>query len=535
MTEAPNPTTLVPGQQDTARPITIAVNAIGGQGGGVLAEWSVHLADTNGYYAQYTSVPGVAQRTGATIYYLEIYPESAVPADGRPPILALMPAAGDVDVVIASELMEAGRAMIRNLVTPDRTTLIASSHRVYGILEKAAMGDGTADPGVIREAARRQAKAFIDFDMDALAADAGTVISSVLFGALAGAGALPFPREAFEKIIVDGKRAVKTNLAGFASGFDGAKQALEGRSDAPVKVVDPDETILREKATTEAGRAIIERIIAEFPKQAHAFLYEGAKKCADALDHTYVHEYLDKAAGVAALDTEDSKELTAETARYLALWMAYEDTIRVADLKTRASRFERVREEVRALPGQLVYTTEFMHPRYVEVCEAMPAFLGGFLMKQKWLEKLTSPLFSKGRFVKSAKLRGFLLLTAVATMRPIKRITLRHKLEHQRMNAWLERVKTAAGRDYAFAVQIVKAQQLIKGYSDTHQRGLKNFTAIMEAVETHRSMTAGQLEGLTRAALQDETGKKLEAALDALTAHPEAADLAAWAKEAEAV
>ncbi|MDB5467849.1 MAG: indolepyruvate oxidoreductase subunit, partial [Phenylobacterium sp.] len=89
------------------RPITIAITAIGGQGGGVLADWIVSLADANGYLAQYTSVAGVAQRTGATIYYLELFPEAAARAAAREPVLALMPVMGDVDVVLAAELMEA--------------------------------------------------------------------------------------------------------------------------------------------------------------------------------------------------------------------------------------------------------------------------------------------------------------------------------------------------------------------------------------------------------------------------------------------
>jgi indolepyruvate ferredoxin oxidoreductase beta subunit len=96
--------------------ITIAILAMGGEGGGVLADWLVDLAEQNGYYAQTTSVPGVAQRTGATVYYLEMFPETATPA-GRMPVMALSPIPGDVDVVIASELMEAGRALQRGLVT----------------------------------------------------------------------------------------------------------------------------------------------------------------------------------------------------------------------------------------------------------------------------------------------------------------------------------------------------------------------------------------------------------------------------------
>lgn len=54
-----------------SRPITMAVLAMGGEGGGVLADWCIDIAEHSGYWAQTTSVPGVAQRTGATIYYLE--------------------------------------------------------------------------------------------------------------------------------------------------------------------------------------------------------------------------------------------------------------------------------------------------------------------------------------------------------------------------------------------------------------------------------------------------------------------------------
>jgi len=122
-----------------ARILKIAILAMGGEGGGVLADWVVDLAEHTGWLAQTTSVPGVAQRTGATIYYVEMYPEAQAKTDGAEPVFALMPLPGDVDVVLASELMECGRAVQRGLVTPDRTTLVASTHRVYSIAEKTAM------------------------------------------------------------------------------------------------------------------------------------------------------------------------------------------------------------------------------------------------------------------------------------------------------------------------------------------------------------------------------------------------------------
>src|SRR5512133_2016451 len=136
-------------------PIKIAILAMGGEGGGVLADWLVDLGEANGWLAQTTSVPGVAQRTGATIYYVELYPGGDAERDGADPVLALMPLPGDVDVVLASELMECGRAVQRGLVTADRTTLIASTHRVYSITEKTALGDGRADSGNLLAHARR--------------------------------------------------------------------------------------------------------------------------------------------------------------------------------------------------------------------------------------------------------------------------------------------------------------------------------------------------------------------------------------------
>jgi indolepyruvate ferredoxin oxidoreductase beta subunit len=163
------------------RPIAIAITAMGGQGGGVLADWIVSLAEAEGWVAQSTSVPGVAQRTGATIYYVEIIRAPA----GAQPVLALMPVPGDVDVVIAAELMEAGRAMQRGLVSPDRTVLIASTHRSLSMLEKIKPGDGTADGAPVLDAGAALARRFLAADMQALAERHGSVISAALFGALA--------------------------------------------------------------------------------------------------------------------------------------------------------------------------------------------------------------------------------------------------------------------------------------------------------------------------------------------------------------
>ena len=140
----------------------MAILAMGGEGGGVLADWCVDMAEHCGYWAQTTSVPGVAQRTGTTIYYLEFFPKFGEP--NAEPILSTMAAPGEVDIVIASELMEAGRAVQRGFVTPTLTTFIASTHRVYSMAEKMALGDGRVDSDVLLHSARNAARVFIPSD-----------------------------------------------------------------------------------------------------------------------------------------------------------------------------------------------------------------------------------------------------------------------------------------------------------------------------------------------------------------------------------
>src|SRR6195256_2854805 len=91
------------------RPITILIAALGGEGGGLLTDWIVTAAETRGFPVQSTSIPGVAQRTGATTYYIEIVPVPASELGGKRPVLALTPGIADIDIALASELMEAGR------------------------------------------------------------------------------------------------------------------------------------------------------------------------------------------------------------------------------------------------------------------------------------------------------------------------------------------------------------------------------------------------------------------------------------------
>jgi indolepyruvate ferredoxin oxidoreductase, beta subunit len=494
-------------------PIKIAILAMGGEGGGVLADWILDLAEHNGYIAQTTSVPGVAQRTGATIYYVELYPRALADRDGGNPVLALMPLPGDVDVVLASELMEAGRAVQRGLVTPDRTTLIASTHRVYSISEKTALGDGRADSANLLAHARHAARRLVRFDMAQAAEQAGSVISAVLFGALAGTGVLPFSRAQFEATIARGGVGVKPSLQAFAKGYEQAG-------------TDPDALPMAGPIAPVAGaaaaqvtprdpqiRALIERIDSAFPAAARSMLIEGARRLVDYQDPAYAQLYLDRLARI-GLPAQGEPLLLQESARHLALWMSYEDTIRVAELKTRATRFERVRGEVRVKDDQVLAIHEFMHPRLEEICDTLPARLGRWLAGSGWPRRLVERFTRKGRVVATSSLRGFLMLYLVAGMKRWRRGTLRYAAETQRIERWLAQIAQAAAFNPRLAVEVAQCQRLVKGYGDTHARGLQNFESVMAAVQrAGAALAPATLRELRDAALADEHGDQLRATL----------------------
>jgi indolepyruvate ferredoxin oxidoreductase beta subunit len=492
------------------QPIKIAILAMGGEGGGVLADWIVNLGEACGFVAQSTSVPGVAQRTGATIYYVELFADAQSGPRTQRPVLALMPMPGDVDIVLASELMEAGRAVNRGLVTQDRTTLLASTHRVYSIAEKSAMGDGRVDSAELLRQTHAAAKRAVCFDMAQAAERCGSVISAVLFGALCGAGVLPFSRRQFEATIERGAVGVEPSLRAFKCGLDMA-------SDSPDTSQPPTET--RAVAVPACGEvaALLERVGREFPTPTHSLLREGIRRLIDYQDPAYAALYLDRLVHLRAESGVVDERLLGETARHLALWMSYEDTIRVADLKTRGARFERVRHEVGATPAQALDIGEFLHPRMEEICETLPTSLGRWLLRPHLAHRLLARCTRSGRIVKTTSLGGFLLLYLLGRWRHGRRCTLRYSLETRRIEAWLRRIALVARDNPALALELAQCQRLVKGYGDTHARGLKNFETLMGVVDRHRGALApATLSDLRGAALADERGRTLHEQLTRL-------------------
>lgn len=490
--------------------IKVAIYAVGGQGGGVLTGWIEALARAQGFAAQATSVAGVSQRTGATIYYVEMAPMA-----GGQPVFSLMPAAGDVDVMIAAEWMEAGRAIIRGFVTPDRTTLIASTHRNLAVSEKMVPGDGVADAEAVREAAIQTAKRLLAADFEAVAVKNGSVISSTLFGALAASGALPFPRAAFEEAIrQSGGKGIEASIRAFGAGFDAALHGDIGKNEPEPGVTDT--TVRGPARLMAAWEKLMERVSA-LPAPVAEMAEHGLRKVVGFQDIAYGSDYLDRLAGVLARDRAPW-DLSVQAAKYIANAMCYDDVIRVADLKTRGSRFQRIRGEMGAKDQQLMQLTEFMHPRAEEIAGILPRKWGARVAASPKAMARLNRWFGHGRRIRTDSFRGYAMLYVLGGMKFWRRRTLRHAQEVAHLEAWLNRAMAEVDRNYPLAVELIRCRRLIKGYSDTHTRGLSKFDRVLAAIDlvAGREDAADWARRLREAALQDEEGKDLDGAIQTI-------------------
>ena len=451
--------------------INMVIAALGGEGGGVLTNWLIMAAEQSGWWCQSTSLAGVAQRTGATIYYLEFMPrQNGMP----PPVMSLFPAQGDIDIAVASEIAEAGRMISRGFISPDKSVLIASDHRVFGITEKSATGDGSVDRDLILEMGERYGRAFIHFDMSEIVQRHGTVISAALLGAIAGSGALPFEQSYFRDLLASGGSA-EANLAAFDESFRRAQSGGVG------EYVPPE---IKAFSLPEASNALGERWlprIADLPAALQEMAYHSVNRLIDYQDEAYAEEWLSRVSALIDRDLDrESYSLAQEAGRHLALWMAFEDIPRVAQLKVRPDRESMIRSEVKAAAGQPVAVAEFFHPRIEEVAALLPVSWGSALLRsqtaKRWLSRLLGP-----RTLRTDRVSMQVLLRGLASVRRFRRSTFGYAHERKMIDRWYDAVLSADEHDMAMVIAALGG--MVKGYGETRYRTTSRLMQILDYLE----------------------------------------------------
>jgi indolepyruvate ferredoxin oxidoreductase, beta subunit len=485
------------------RPIKLLIAALGGEGGAVLTNWIVTAAESLGFAVQSTSIPGVAQRTGATTYYIEIMPASPETLNSRRPVFALVPGIGDVDLVVTSELLEAGRAVGGGFVTPDRTMLIASTHRIFAMAEKIQMGDGRLDAGKLLQGIAEHARASLLLDLDEIARENGAMLNAVMLGAIAGTGGLPIPDEAFAAAIEAEGKAAEANLRGFRAGLEAARRA---------KIV----TIAPVAKQTEPIPSAVDEM-ADVPEAARAIVAEGVRRLTAYQNQAYARRYLERLKPIAAADRTAgiAGKLLAETARHLAVRMSFEDVIRVAEAKLEPARLQRIAREIGAAPDEPFTVIEFFKPGIEELASLLPSFLARPILRiserRGWLGRVYL-----GMHVKTTSVSGYLKLRLLASIKPLRPRSHRFREEQRAIESWLGLIGEAAPRSGELALEIAECARLVKGYGDTLKRGAGNYRAIEDRIvrpALDGRMTAGRatdaIASARAAALADPEGEGL--------------------------
>ncbi len=492
------------------RPITLLIAALGGEGGGVLTQWIVSAAEKAGFPVQSTSIPGVAQRTGATTYYIEIFPVPAHELAGRRPVLALTPGVGDIDIAVASELLETGRTVSNGFVTRDRTHVIGSLSRFFAMDEKIAMGDGRFDRDRLIKVIRDNSRDALLIDMEALARQSGSIINAVMFGAIAGSGRLPLKPEQFEAAIRDDGKSVESNLRGFHAGYEAARANAQ-----PAPLVDKK----KNAATTPA---LVEHEVARtFPAVAQVVGLEGVRRLIGYQSVAYAWLYLSRLRPIIEADQAAGTQgkLLKEVARHLAVRMSYEDVVRVAQAKIAPARMRRIAREELHAAGEPYSVHDFLKPGIEEMCQLLPSFLARPILRlaerKGWLGRVYF-----GMEINSTSISGYLRFLFLAGLRPLRPYGHRYKQEQLQIDSWLALIREGARSSPALALEIAECARLIKGYGDTHARGLSNYRIIEDRVirpalagQIPQAAAADAIANARTAALLDPDGESLSKCL----------------------
>ncbi|MBP8294608.1 MAG: indolepyruvate oxidoreductase subunit beta family protein [Burkholderiales bacterium] len=529
-----------------AEPITLLLCALGGEGGGVLSEWLVAAAREAGYAVQSTSVPGVAQRTGATTYYVEVFPVPVAELGGRQPVFSLYPVPGALDALVSSELLETVRQIGNGMASRARTLIITSSARVLTTNERMQMADGRVPPAPLADIVREHSLMHHVFDMDGITRESGTIVSAVMFGAIAASGVLPVPRGACEAVIRAGGKGAEASLRGFArawdqvsaerervafvgnvlggaatpalsaaaTAYDGAMPAAASLSFASPATTSPAAAFaaatLPGPAAT-AGTALPAAIAARFPSAVHDMLALGCVRLVEYQDAAYRDLYLERLERVLAAERTgaaaggDARDwaTTRTAARYLALWMAYDDIVRVAELKARASRAGRVRREVRVADGELLRVYDYFKPGIPEIAALLPPRWAGALMRwDRGRQSRGQPSFALPLKIGTHGVAGMLALRALAGLKGLRRHGSRYAQEQQAIERWLAAVETGARLDWTLGNEIAECGRLIKGYGSTNERGKNNLLHVIAHLAGSANGAAGtsSASDVTRAA-----------------------------------
>ncbi len=469
-------------QQPAAdRSVRALIGTVGGQGGGVLSDWFVRGLLNAGWQPQSIGLLGLSQRAGSVIYYLEARPESD--SGQAPPVLSPFAVPGDVDLILAQEFLELGRLLQGGFAAPG-CQIIANTYRYLGTLEKMPAEGGVYPTEVIRKAAEELSDNTWLFHAQHMVTEAGlSNLSSnaVLLGAVIASPAFNLPAEPFHQAIRDAGSNVSDNLKAFDLGYSMMRDGTLPRAHFDEKPALDWQQMAdhREQQLTAKLRGPYRKLLADaqqkLPARLNTVLAEALYQLIDYQDENYARAYL---AMVEEFKGDD--ELCAVYAQHLALWLTYEDSPRVAQIKTRPSRFQQLAKEHGVKPGQKMLVEDFLAPDPQQLYGILPPALAEAVRK-------IGPRFSDDfenisleMKVKTSSLWGYWTMSLVAWTRRFRTGSWRHQQEMGHIGQWQQAVRDWRQQAPELALLAADSGRVVKGYGRVRELALADLQLFLD-------------------------------------------------------
>jgi indolepyruvate ferredoxin oxidoreductase beta subunit len=377
------------------------------------------------------------------------------------------------------------------------------------------MGDGRRPEGPLLDVIAAHSLRHHVMDMARLCQESGTLVSAVMLGAMAGSGLLPFTRNHYEAVLAGRGKAAQASLRGFASAFD-----LVTRQREQAQYV---EQVMKPAAPVLAASAVLPNDVAtKFPTVLHPLMGLAHQRLVEYQGPAYARLYVQRLGRLLEAESasaDATRPVTAEATRWLALWMAFDDIIRVADLKSRASRWDRVTQEVKAKEGDVLKVYDHFKPGVPELAALLPQSLANRLLRWDRARVANGKApWSMPLKVARHALWGMASLRFLASLRVLRPLGSRYATEQALIEEWLGGIESATRLSPALGLELARCGQLIKGYGSTNERGKDNLLHILRHVCGAASKLplherAAAVAQVRQAALQDEAGQALDQAL----------------------
>ena len=465
-------------QQQQNRSVRALIGTVGGQGGGVLSDWLVRGLLNSGWQAQSIGLLGLSQRAGSVIYYLE-----ASPVGDTPPILSPFAVPGDVDLILAQEFLELGRLLQGGFAAKD-CNIVANTYRYLGTLEKMPAEGGVYPIDVIQTAAETLSDNTWLFHAQNMVTEAGlSYLSSnaILLGAVVASPSFNLPVEPFHQAISDAGSNVGDNIKAFDLGYQMMRDGTLPRAHFQQEEVKDWQQMADERAAKLSGKnqAAYRKLLTEaqqtLPAKINQTLAEALYQLIDYQNETYARAYLEM-----VNEFKADENLQALYAQHLALWLTYEDSPRVAQLKTRPSRFTGIAKEHGLKPGQKMLVEDFLAPDPQQLYGILPPALAELVRGIGRRFNADFENITLEMKIKTSSFWGYRTMAFIGWTRRFRLSSWRHQQEMQQIHNWQTGIREWQSLGDEFGALAADAGRLIKGYGRVRELALADLSLFLE-------------------------------------------------------